>query len=64
MQIRDGSLTSWGLSELAESPYLLPPLQLTENSLEALVHVVKLLGTASTKTEGGGGVRLNQNKTR
>lgn len=27
---------------VSRGPYLLPPLQLTEDSLEALVHVVKL----------------------
>ena len=30
--------------EQVEGPYLLPPLQLTEDSLEAFVHVVKLDG--------------------
>lgn len=51
--------------EIPESPYLLPPLQFTENSLKALVHVVKLnssQGQQAQRQKGGGGLDWTKTK--
>lgn len=41
------------VSEQVDGPYLLPPLQLTEDSLKTLMHVVKLnIGTTQRERHG------------
>lgn len=64
MHTGQGSFTNklGSVTELPESPYLLPPLQLAENSLEALVHVVKL--NISRGQQGQGGLGLDWTKTK